>query len=120
MRIRTGLIAASVVAAAALVSTPGSSQEADGQVFFPFPFFTPIADCGTIDWAQGFYDFDGDGEPDDCLAWFADSGGAYIMAGLDAFDVGDRVFVEGDICNTCLTTCAAGAIFSPTFSACSK
>lgn len=111
-------LAAALVVPLAFLATPQATSTADAYVIIPF--FTPIADCGTVDIAQGFYDFDGDGEPDSCVAWYADSGGAYLLDGLDNYNVGDRIFVEGLVCNTCLTTCAAGAIFDATISACPK
>lgn len=98
---------------------PGTDRAADaGFSIAPFPFFTPITDCGTIDTVPGFYDVDGDGQPDDCTVWIADSGGAFIFNGVDSFNDGDRVFVDGLICNTCLTTCPAGAILSAKTASC--
>lgn len=83
-----------------------------------FPFFIPIAECGTVGTVPSFLDLDNDGELDECTAWISDTQGAFLVAGLENFSVGDRVFVQGLICTTCLTTCAAGAIFNATLSSC--
>lgn len=97
-----------------VVAFPVVTPDADAQIVLPF-LFPPIADCGTVGVVPSFYDFDGDGLLDPCKVWFPDSGGgAYLVGGLDAYDEGDRVFVEGQICLTCLTTCPAGAILFAT------
>lgn len=95
-----------LVALAAVFSAPGVAR---AQIFIPFPFFTPIAECGKVGFVPSTF-FEGE----ECKVWFAGSGGAYIVAGLEPFDEGDEVFVDGLICNTCLTTCLAGAIFNAT------
>lgn len=113
MRKSTTVLAGAALAAISILASPGAANEAEAFSFIPFPFFTPIADCGTVGTVPNFY-----GE-EDCLAWFPDnSPGAYLVGGLDAFEVGDHIWVEGDICNTCLTTCAAGAIFNATIDVC--
>lgn len=83
-----------------------SATSAQAFIAIPFPFFTPISECGTVGFVKSAID------DNDCKVWFADSGGAFLVAGIDGFDKGDRVFVDGLICNTCLTTCFAGAILN--------
>ncbi len=98
-----------VLTAGLLLGSLARTADAGAVPFFPF-LFPPIAGCGTVGIVESFYDFDGDGYLDECLVWFADKGGAFLVAGLENFSVGDRVFVTGLNCTTCLTTCPAGAI----------
>ncbi|MCA8958947.1 MAG: hypothetical protein KDC38_00480 [Planctomycetes bacterium] len=96
-----------------------ASSRADAMGISVIPFlFPPISDCGTVGFVDSFYDFDGDGELDLCKVWFADSGGAYLVGGLDPYVEGDRVHVDGRICTTCLTTCPASAILFATVKDC--
>lgn len=117
--LKFGLVA--LVAGAASFMTPGDTHSADAARFISLPIGYPIADCGTVGLVDSFIPFPG-GEPQGgCLAWFPDnSPGAYIVAGLDAFNVGDRVFVTGLICSNCLTSCAAGAILDGQITPCSE
>jgi len=105
-----------------LLGLPAGLPEADAQTAVPtFPFFFPkIADCGTVGTVTSFLDLDGDGVLDTCPAWFADSGGAYLVAGIENLNVGDRVFVTGNVCTICLTTCPATAILNATLSECER
>lgn len=97
-----------------LLAAPIGQNSAEAYFVSPFPFFTPIADCGTVGLVPDLLN-----EGEYCTAWFPDkSPGAYLVGGLDDYDVGDEVFVEGLICNTCLTTCAAGAILNAQLSDC--
>lgn len=116
MGARTRLLAFCAIAATSMLIPASLAPDARAQ--FQVPFYEPIADCGTIGFAAGYYDFDGDGENEDCLAWFADSGGAYFFNGIDVYNPGDRVYVEGDVCLFCDTTCAAGAIENACSSEC--
>lgn len=102
------LLVAIGVIFATLGIVAGHAQKAEAQII-PFPFFTPIAECGTVITVPSVF------PPEtECIVWKADSGGAYIVSGIEAFDIGDRVFVDGLVCNTCLTTCFAGAILNAT------
>lgn len=96
----------------ALVSAFSAASVTRAQIVIPFPFFTPISECGKVGFVPSTF-FEGEL----CKVWFAQSGGAFLVAGLEPFDEGDEVFVDGLICNTCLTTCLAGAIFNATVTA---
>ncbi len=116
---RTRSILLGSAVAFALVSSAGLTKSAEAFYALPVPFFFPIAECGTVVLVDQTFPWP-DGDPEGgCLAWEADSGGAYLVGGLEAFNVGDRIFVEGQNCFTCLTTCAAGAILNAEISACS-
>ncbi len=96
-----------VVALGGVASVPTVVKA--GPVGIPFPFFTPIAECGKVGVVGSWLP-----DVDECKVWFSSSGSPFLVAGIDAFEVGDEVFVEGLICNTCLTTCFAGAILNAT------
>lgn len=117
----TRALLAAACCASAFLASPASSKEFDSSSFFflPVPFFMPIADCGTVVVVDSVLDdpFIRDGTGG-CIAWQADSGGVFLVGGLENFAVGDRVFVTGDICLWCLTTCRAGAIENSAISAC--
>jgi hypothetical protein len=96
-----------------------SIARVDAQVSAPNPFFTTIRSCGTVGLVPSTIDNDGNGQLDDeCKVWIADAGGAFIVAGIDNKPVGERVFVTGKVCNICLTTCMAGAIFDAKLGMC--
>lgn len=114
-RVKSALMCA--VAAGAMLA-PQMARETDAffVIIFPFP---PIAECGRVGTVGSWIDIDGDPNTEDtCKVWFAESGGAYLVAGIEDFEVGDEVFVEGQICTTCLTTCFAGAILNAQLSPC--
>ncbi|MCA9282062.1 MAG: hypothetical protein KDA30_08490 [Phycisphaerales bacterium] len=106
------------ITGAAALSTPGTTNTANAAKFVVIPIGYPIAECGTVGLADSWLNDDGSGEGT-CLAWYSDSTGwAYLVSGLDLFQVGDRVFVEGIVCDNCLTTCFASAILDSTITPC--
>lgn len=107
------------IAGGAMVATPGDTNSANAAKSVLVPIGYPFADCGTVGVADSWLNTDGSGEGT-CLAWFPDSGDgwAFLVSGLDAFEIGDRVYVDGLICDICLTTCFAGAMLDTTISAC--
>lgn len=115
MKIRVPKALLAAAAGVVGVLGAGANHAADAFFFFPVPFETPIAECGTVVTVPSWYDT-GD---NDCVAWLADSGGAYLVDGIESMPIGTRVFVDGMICNFCHTTCQAGAILDSTLSACS-
>lgn len=57
------------------------------------PISVPISGCGEV-----VYD-------EECQQLFRfDFGGLYSFSGLDQFAIGDRLFVDGDVCLICLLT----------------
>jgi hypothetical protein len=116
MKIRIPRAVLAAAAGVACVLGAGANRAADAFIFFPVPFGFPIAECGTVVLVNST--FPPDDGTNDCKAWQADSGGAYLVDGIDSLPVGTRVFVNGTICNFCLTTCQAGAILDSSLSAC--
>lgn len=102
-----------------LIGAPGLIQKADaGVVSIPI-LFPPISECGTVDVVPSTFPFPDDDPENVCIVWRADSNNAaFLVSGIESFEVGDRVFVEGQICLFCLTTCQAGAILNSTVSEC--
>lgn len=107
-----------VIAGAAMFATPGDTHSAQAAKSLLVPIGFPLADCGTVGVADSWLN-EGAGEGT-CLAWFPDSGDgwAFIFSGLDKFNIGDRLYVEGTVCDICLTTCFAGAMFDVTITSC--
>lgn len=106
------------IGCAAMLATPSDTNSASAAKSVIVPIGFPIAGCGTVGYADSWLNSDGSGEGV-CLAWFSDSdGAAYIMSGLDNFQPGDRLHVEGLVCNICLTTCWASAIFDAVITPC--
>lgn len=106
------------IAGAAALSTPSATNSANASKFISIPIGFPIAECGTVGLADSWFNVDGSGEGT-CLAWFADSTGwAYLVSGLDQFQIGDLLFVEGIACDNCLTTCFASAVLDSTITPC--
>ncbi len=109
MRNKARLTFLTVVTASLLgVFAPSTSE---GLAFPIFPtFFPPFADTGTV------VQLESDG--DLCLAWRADSDSAlYFFTGLDDFEPGDRLLVEGNLCLICLVQLTCGFPVSPILNA---
>lgn len=108
-----------MVAGGVVMFTPGDTNSAQAAKSMLVPIGYPFADCGTIGIADSWLNTDGSGEGT-CIAWFPDSGNgsALILSGLEQFEIGDRIYVEGLVCNICLTTCFAGAMFDTTITPC--
>lgn len=91
---------------------------ADAFIFVSVPLFPKIASCGTVVIVDQTMPFPGGDPEGGCLAWEADSGGVYLVGGIEGLAPGTRVFVKGKICTICLTTCAASAILDAQLSGC--
>lgn len=99
------LFGGAIVIAFMMLGGPMAPQAEGAFPIFP-SFFFPIDDCGTV---AAFSTVDQDGSVEvQCLYWKADSGGSYTFGGIDVYEVGDRVHVNGQICFVCLSTCPAG------------
>lgn len=115
-RINQSVVAA--LGALALLASPGASNKADAYVFLPLPWTYPVADCGTVVQVGSWYDDDDGTGTGGCRAWLADEGGVYTFPGVDNYQLGDRIFVSGDACFDCLSTCQAGVLLTADVSAC--
>ena len=102
-----------------VLSAPGMTQKAEA--FFSLPLFPKIVpSCGTVEIVDAFIPFPGSDPVNGCKVWRSDknNGGAFIFAGLDAFEPGDRIFVSGSQCIVCLTACPAVPLLNVTIKDC--
>lgn len=107
--LRSSATLLSLTLAPALALIPAATLRAGGEIIMP-PISAPLSGCGEI-----VYD-----EICETLLRL-DDGSHYIFSGIDEYEIGDRLFIAGDVCLICLLTeCGSGysALFNTTVLEC--